>query len=574
MTCFFQLFRQLESGQPYCSCDLYAELLNNIINRCRRRDHDDVCTPLLPLRQHVRVYSPRENMSTDGAVVFIHGGGFALGNVDIYDSLTSRISRMLNVVVVSVEYRLSPETPFPGGLNDCEEALEYFFKISKEEYGVDPNKIVLMGDSAGGNLVAAITQRRRDIGRKPDILGQVLIYPLLQLADLQSLSYRYFHTYLHGTSLVDPESVAYYYMFYAGINMDRYGHLVKYVLANGHVAQHLRDKVEKILDYDSFSYLNYRNETLIERKERIHSVEAQQLLAPFLTNPSFSPLMQEDLSNLPPAFVMTCEYDVLRDEGIMYANRLKAAGVKTEARNYVNGFHAMLNFHNEIEEASDSLNDIRTAKAFLKTKQSVGVPGFEISNGQLISSSIGGHERTCVMFCRVNEYLFLQQACFIPKFQFHSMSDVTLQSSDGRTYTIPVDVANLSSLIVDVLEHCSGTDGDMTIPLPKVSGDALGNVVEWMHCRRFYESEYDGRDSRLANWEREFFNRLSKDVLFMVLNAASYMGITALVDSGSSYIAEVISRMTLEEAQIYLNVSTNNTANMESFQQKYPWITH
>ncbi|VDM52632.1 unnamed protein product [Angiostrongylus costaricensis] len=271
----------------------------------------------------VRVYAPRQNVSNDGAVVFIHGGGFALGNIDIYDSLTRRISKMLNVVLVSIEYRLSPETPFPGGLNDCEIALEYFLKISMEEYGVDPRKIVLMGDSAGGNLVAAITQRRRDTGKKPDILGQVLIYPLLQLADLQSLSYRYFHTNLHGTSLVDPESVAYYYMFYAGINMDNYSHLVKYVLVNGHVAYQLRDKVERILDYDSLSYLNYRNETLIERKETVHSVEAQQLLAPFLTNPNFSPLMQEDLSNLPPAFVMTCEYDVLRDEGILYANRLK-----------------------------------------------------------------------------------------------------------------------------------------------------------------------------------------------------------------------------------------------------------
>lgn len=318
----------------------------------------------------VRVYSPRENVSMDGAVVFIHGGGFALGNVDIYDSLTRRIAKMLNVVVVSIEYRLSPETPFPGGLNDCEIALEYFYKIAKKEYGVDPKKIILMGDSAGGNLVAAITQRRRDSHKKPDILGQVLMYPLLQLADLQSVSYRYFHTKLHGTSLVDPESVAYYYMFYAGINMDRYAHLVKYVLVNGHVADHLREKVEKILDYSPVSNLNYKNETLVERKEKVYSVEAQQLLAPFLTNPSFSPLMQEDLSNLPPAFVMTCEYDVLRDEGIVYANRLKTAGVNTEARNYENGFHAMLNFHNEIEEASESLNDIVfwTRKTFLSIK--------------------------------------------------------------------------------------------------------------------------------------------------------------------------------------------------------------
>ncbi|VDM53365.1 unnamed protein product [Angiostrongylus costaricensis] len=137
------------------------------------------------------------------------------------------------------------------------------------------------------------------------------------------------------------------------------------------------------------------------------------------------------------------------------------------------------------------------------------------------------------------------------------MVDVILQSSDGVTYTLPTEMATLSSLVQDVLEHCS-MHGDRTIRLPKVPDVALGNVVEWMRrknqvssqrtntsseSRRFTESEYDGRDSQLANWERDFFHRLNKDVLFMVLNAANYMGITALVGSGSSYVAEVISVM-------------------------------
>ncbi|WKY14880.1 hypothetical protein Q1695_000413 [Nippostrongylus brasiliensis] len=306
----------------------------------------------------VRIFSPRLNASSDGAVFFIHGGGWALGNIDVYDSLTRRIAKMLNVVVVSVEYRLSPETPYPGSLHDCEAALEYFLSVAQNKYGVDPQKIVMMGDSAGGNLVAAITQRRRDFGKKPDVMGQVLLYPLLQLADLQSVSYRYFTKKLHGTSFVDPESVAYYYMFYAGIDMDKHGSLVKSALVNGHVAPEHRAKVARVLDYESFSHMNYRNETLSEREAVVYSLEAQRLLAPFITDPYFSPLMQEDLSDLPPAFVMTCEFDVLRDEGLMYAERLKAAGVRTDARNYENGFHAMLNFHHEIEEAADSLNDI------------------------------------------------------------------------------------------------------------------------------------------------------------------------------------------------------------------------
>ncbi|PIO62937.1 hypothetical protein TELCIR_15483 [Teladorsagia circumcincta] len=233
-----------------------------------------------------------------------------------------------------------------------------------------------MGDSAGGNLVAAITQRRRDTRAKPAILGQVLLYPLLQLADFQSTSYRYFFKNLKGTALVDPESVVYYYLFYTGIDMDKHKDLVKYVLVNGHIAPQIREKVDKvwwgcvrssgilsknpvqILDYTSFSYMNYGNESLPERPPVLHSEEAERILAPFITNPYFSPLMQEDLSHLPPAFVMTCEFDVLRDEGILYAKRLKDAGVKTEARNYENGFHAMLNFHHEIDEASNSLKDI------------------------------------------------------------------------------------------------------------------------------------------------------------------------------------------------------------------------
>ncbi|KAK5985238.1 TRansport of membrane to Cell Surface [Trichostrongylus colubriformis] len=265
---------------------------------------------------------------------------------------------MLNSVVVSVEYRLSPETPFPGGLHDCETALEYFLRHAEAKYGVDPRKVVLMGDSAGGNLVAAITQRRRDTMAKPEILGQVLLYPLLQLADLQSISYRYFMKNLQGTSLVDPESVVYYYMFYAGIDMDQHSDLVKYVLVNGHIAPQIRDKVDRIIDYSSFSYMNYGNESLPEREAVVHSKVAQRLLAPFIANPSFAPLMHEDLSRLPPAFVMTCEYDVLRDEGMLYAKRLRDAGVKTESRNYDNGFHAMLNFHHEIDEASQSMIDI------------------------------------------------------------------------------------------------------------------------------------------------------------------------------------------------------------------------
>ncbi|KJH43123.1 Skp1 family, dimerization domain protein [Dictyocaulus viviparus] len=167
------------------------------------------------------------------------------------------------------------------------------------------------------------------------------------------------------------------------------------------------------------------------------------------------------------------------------------------------------------------------------------------------------------------------------------MADVVLQSSDGAAYNLPIHIATLSSLVQDVLEHCTD-DGCMIIPLPKVPSIALGPIVEWMHrkmrilpqfvstpheCGYISEHEYGGRDSELSNWERLFFHRLDKGVLFMVLNAANYMGINSLIGSGSSYVAEMISGMELEEAKVYLNVSIENAANMESIQEKYSWVT-
>ncbi|CAL2039815.1 unnamed protein product [Caenorhabditis brenneri] len=309
----------------------------------------------------VKVYRPINNeTSTEGAVLFIHGGGFALGNVEMYDSLVERMAYEMKTLFVSIEYRLSPETVFPGGIQDCEAAIDYFFEFGNAKFGVNTSKVVIMGDSAGGNLATVIAQRRAARNASPELAGQVLIYPLLQMADMQTVSYRYFHSRLNGYALVDPESVAYYYMFYAGIDMDEKAYLVPSVISNGHVAKHLQPEVEKMMSYKTVieATRRYNNHSISERWEIEKNYEAQDLMEPFLTNPDFSPLMREDLSNLPPTMVITCEFDILRDEGLIYAQRLEAAGVPTTAINYENGFHAMLNFHSELHEASKSVEDI------------------------------------------------------------------------------------------------------------------------------------------------------------------------------------------------------------------------
>ncbi|CAO4373689.1 unnamed protein product [Caenorhabditis nigoni] len=309
----------------------------------------------------VKSYRPLDNRTTtDGAVIFIHGGGFALGNVDMYDSLIGRLTVEMKTLFISIEYRLSPETVFPGGIMDCEAAIDHFFKYGPRQFGVNTSKIVIMGDSAGGNLATVITQRRAARQASPKLAGQVLIYPLLQMADMQSISYRYFRSRLQGYALVDPESVAFYYMFYAGIDMDEKAYLVPSVTSNGHIPRRLRSHVQKMLSHKSVieSVHNYRNHSVSEISEVEWSVEAQELLEPFLANPDFSPLMRDDLSNLPPTMVITCEFDILRDEGLIYAHRLKTSGVLTKAIHYENGFHAMLNFHSELDEATKAVNDI------------------------------------------------------------------------------------------------------------------------------------------------------------------------------------------------------------------------
>ncbi|CAA92464.1 Alpha/beta hydrolase fold-3 domain-containing protein [Caenorhabditis elegans] len=309
----------------------------------------------------VKVYRPTNNKtSTDGAVLFIHGGGFALGNVDMYDSLVKRMAYEMKTLFISIEYRLSPETVFPGGILDCEAAIDHFFDFGAVQFGVNTSKVVIMGDSAGGNLATVIAQRRAARNSFPKLAGQVLIYPLLQMADMQTVSYRYFHSRLRGYALVDPESVAYYYMFYAGIDMDEKAYLVPSVISNGHVANHLQSEASEIMSYKSVIEMkhNYKNHSITERWEVSQSYEAQDLMEPFLTNPDFSPLMRKDLSNLPPTMVITCEFDILRDEGLIYGERLKVSGVPTTTIHYENGFHAMLNFHSELDEASKSVDDI------------------------------------------------------------------------------------------------------------------------------------------------------------------------------------------------------------------------
>jgi acetyl esterase len=132
----------------------------------------------------VRVYRPSPD---DGlpVVVYLHGGGWTIGSVDVYDPITRALANAAHAIVVSVEYRLAPEHPYPEPLDDCWTALEWVTKTTSMFEG-DPHRIAIAGDSAGGNLAAVCALMARDAGLP--LALQVLIYPATD-AGMTSISY-------------------------------------------------------------------------------------------------------------------------------------------------------------------------------------------------------------------------------------------------------------------------------------------------------------------------------------------------------------------------------------------------
>jgi len=124
----------------------------------------------------VRLYVPPGHQPGTPAILYLHGGGFVLGGLDGCDYITRGLAARTGLLVASVEYRLAPECPFPGPLDDCEDALRWLVAECPE--GIDGTRVAVGGDSAGGNLAAALALRVRDTAGPP-IAHQTLIYPVV-----------------------------------------------------------------------------------------------------------------------------------------------------------------------------------------------------------------------------------------------------------------------------------------------------------------------------------------------------------------------------------------------------------
>jgi acetyl esterase len=163
----------------------------------------------------MRIYRPHDGELP--GFVYMHGGGWVLGSIATVDHLCRSVASQTPAVVISIEYRLAPEHPFPAAVEDCWAGLRWAAR-SAAQLGIDPNRLAVGGDSAGGNLAAVMALRARD-GGLPLAL-QVLIYPVTD-ADFESESYRehasglnltrttmrwFWDLYLAGASASDPDA--------------------------------------------------------------------------------------------------------------------------------------------------------------------------------------------------------------------------------------------------------------------------------------------------------------------------------------------------------------------------------
>lgn len=125
----------------------------------------------------VRVYNPKVALDSNPAIVFLHGGAFVVGDLDIEHPRCLEMCRRTNAIVVSIDYRLAPEHPFPAAIEDCAQVLDWLFQFGVS-WRIDPTRVAIVGCSAGGGLAAGLTLMRRDQSKLLPCL-QLLIYPVL-----------------------------------------------------------------------------------------------------------------------------------------------------------------------------------------------------------------------------------------------------------------------------------------------------------------------------------------------------------------------------------------------------------
>lgn len=250
-------------------------------------DIEDLVIPGGPTGEvKLRIVRPTGVSGVLPVVLYLHGGGWVLGDVTEYDHLARSIAHGTGAAVVFVDYTLCPEVRFPIA-NEQAHVAAVWVAEHGGQHGLDGARLVVAGDSAGGNMSAIVSVLAKDRGG-PQIALQVLIYPVTD-CDFETESYRQFGE----------------------------GHYLSVAEMRWFWDHYMPDEAARL----------------------------QPLASPLRT-------ALDDLRGLPPAVVMTCELDVLRDEGENYARRLMEAGVPVAATRYLGAIHGCLTIPGVRDNAS------------------------------------------------------------------------------------------------------------------------------------------------------------------------------------------------------------------------------
>ncbi|MFC2948120.1 alpha/beta hydrolase [Virgibacillus sediminis] len=260
---------------------------------------DDITVSTSEADIPVRIYTPKEKDSYP-ILMYFHGGAFFSGNLESHDEVVRPICMESGYKVISVDYRLAPEHPFPAALEDCYNVTKWAAEHG-DELKWDGKNLAVAGDSAGGNLAAALSLMARD-KKEFTLTKQVLYYPSL---DLDVSEFRYPSLVENGKGyFVESDQLAEFNFFYL------------------------------LGDVDT-------------------------------DNPLVSPIREKDLKNLPSAFVVTAEYDPMRDEGELFAENLKESGVHVKTKRYEGVTHGFLGKFTHLDEYR---NIYQRTGAFLNEK--------------------------------------------------------------------------------------------------------------------------------------------------------------------------------------------------------------
>lgn len=233
--------------------------------------------PAGPLK--ARLYVPLGAGVPPGpGILFFHGGGFVLGDLDSHDMICRRLAEGSRCRVLAIDYRLAPETCFPCAHEDAIASWRWISQNGRD-VGIDPRRVAVAGDSAGGNLAAFVCQEMKRLGGAAPAF-QLLLYPLLQFADIR-------------TKKMPPQESG----FFISVGL--------FEFFRGH----------------------YMPDAATHMDPRI--------------SPLFA--TAEELQGLPPAHVIVCGWDPLHDEGLAYAAKLRAVGVQASQREYSSMVHGFLN---------------------------------------------------------------------------------------------------------------------------------------------------------------------------------------------------------------------------------------